>query len=156
MIEEELRRFVKQRTTRDFRAARDFDEAAFHQCLQNTIDSYATHCFDIGARDRLPISYDGQSFERGRTQARWFGRGEQSADPLRVLWIARQLPAVGFFHQLKSVLVLDVFDFQLLDRSGDFCLPYFCEVVRRKLILAASMMENIDNLFGRERFLRAE
>src|ERR1700693_3284360 len=103
VIEKELGRFVKQRAPRNFGAAGNFDEPAFHQCLQNAIDGDAADGLDVGARDRLSISNDGKRLERGRTQARRFWCREKSADPLRVFWIACQLPAVSFLDMLKPV-----------------------------------------------------
>src|SRR6202030_389951 len=94
MIEKKFCRFVKQRTPRNFGAAGNFDEAALHQCLQNAVDSNTADRFDVRTRDRLPVSNDGKRLERGRTETRRFWRWKKSADPLGILWIACQLPAV--------------------------------------------------------------
>ena len=67
VIEKELRRFVKQRSARNFGASRNFYQAALHQGLQNAVDGDATNRFDVCARDRLPISDNGQRLERGRS-----------------------------------------------------------------------------------------
>ena len=45
--------------------------------MKNAVDRDAAHRFDIGAGDRLAISDDGQGLERGRGQARGFGRGKK-------------------------------------------------------------------------------
>ena len=65
MVEKKLGGFVKQRTTRNFGAPGNFDQAAFHQRLQNAINGHAADSFDIRARDRLAISDDGKRLERG-------------------------------------------------------------------------------------------
>src|SRR5260370_19552425 len=156
MIEEKFSCFVKQRASGNFGASGNFDEAAFHQGLQNAIDRDAVYGFGIRSRDRVTVSDDGERLERGRTQARRFRRREKSAHPLGVLRIARQLPTVGFFYKLKAMLVLNVFDLQLFNRSGDFCWSNFCKFVGRKFILAAGVMKNVDNLLYRKWFLRAE
>src|SRR3982751_3310180 len=103
MIEKKFRRLIKQWATRNFGAAGNFDQAAFHQRLQNAIDGDAADRLDIRARDRLPVSDDGERFERRRTQAHRFWRWEKFADPLGKLWVARQLPAVGLFNQLEAM-----------------------------------------------------
>src|SRR5437870_7021735 len=66
MIEEKVRCLVKQRTPRNFGTPGNFDESALHQGLQNAVDRDAADRFDIGARDRLTVSNDGEGFERGR------------------------------------------------------------------------------------------
>ena len=119
MFEEKLRRFVEQRAPGNFRASRDFHQAALHQILQHAIDRDAAHDFDISARDGLAIGNDGEGFERWRGETLRFRRRKKLADPLRVGWFARQLPAFRFFHQLKGALLLDVFDFELLQRRRD-------------------------------------
>src|ERR1700693_3868949 len=81
MIEKKFRRFVKQRAPRNFGAAANLNEPAFHQCLQNAVDGDAADRFDIGARDRLTVSDDGERLERGGAQTRRFWRREKSADP---------------------------------------------------------------------------
>ena len=90
-----------------------------HQVLQYAIDGHAAHSFDIGSRDRLPISNDGERFERGRAHAGRFGRRIKLLDPLCVVWIGRELPALRLLHQLKRPRLFDVFDFQLLECSCD-------------------------------------
>ena len=67
MIEKEFGCLVKQRTTRNLGAARNFNEAAFHQGLQNAIDGHAADGFDIRARDWLSISDDRERLDRRRT-----------------------------------------------------------------------------------------
>src|SRR5258707_13539003 len=83
-------------------------------------------------------------------------RQDKSSNSSVVFWIAGQLPAVGFFKKMKAVLVLNVFDIQLLNRGGNFRLSNIREFVRRKFIFRASIAKSIDNLVGRERFLRAK
>ena len=156
MIEKKLRGLVQERPSRNFRAPANFDKTAFHQCLQNPIDGDAADGLDIGARDRLAIGDDSERFERGRGQARRFRRGKKLAHPIGIRGIGRELPPFGFFNQLKSALLLAVFDFQFFDRSGHFGLADLGEFVRRKLIDLASALDNIDHLFCGERFLRAE
>ena len=92
----------------------------------------------------------------GDGQAGRFRRRKKFAHPTGIFRIGRELPAFGFFDQLKSALLLDVFDFQLFERGGDFGLAHFREFVRRKFVTRAGARENIDNLFCGERFLRAE
>src|SRR2546425_8779369 len=87
MVEKKFGRFVKQRTTGNLGASRNFDEAALHQRLQNAIDGDAAHCFDIGAGDGLAISDDSERLERGRTQTRRFRRRGKAANPFGVFWI---------------------------------------------------------------------
>ena len=48
-----------------------------------------------------------------------FGPGK-SCRTQRVIGIARQLPAFGFFDELKCARLLDVFDLQVLERGGHF------------------------------------
>src|SRR5205807_7782266 len=47
MIEKKFRGFVKQRTSGNFGATGNFNEAAFHQRLQNPVDGHAADGFDI-------------------------------------------------------------------------------------------------------------
>ena len=69
----------------------------------------------------------------------------RSANPLRVLRIADELPAVGFLRELKSVLVLNVFRFHLLDAVRKFlqisrilrleqfeCIVRLCQCILRR------------------------
>jgi len=60
VIEKKLRGLVEERPSRNFRTTANFDETAFHQCLQNPINGDAAHGLNIGARDRLAIGDDGE------------------------------------------------------------------------------------------------
>src|SRR5207253_7965756 len=92
VIEKKLRGLVQQRPSRNFRSTANFDEPAFHQCLQNPIDGDAADGLDIRAGDRLAIGDDGERFECGRGQARRFRHWEKLAHPIGIRGIGRELP----------------------------------------------------------------
>jgi len=106
MIEEKLRRFVEKRPARNFRAAGDFDETAFHQGLQDSVNVHPANGFNIGARDRLAVSNYRECLERGCGQARRLGRRKKLAHPRGKRWIGSELPAFGFLDNLKSAVLL--------------------------------------------------
>ena len=66
------------------------------------------------------------------------------------------MPAFGFLQELKGALLLDVCDFQLLERGGHFRFARFREFVRRELVLRARALDRRRQLARGERFLRAE
>jgi hypothetical protein len=111
VIEKKLRRFVQKRTSGNFRATGDFHETAFHQGLQHSIDADTADGFDISTCNRLAVGNDRERLERGRGQARRLGRWQQLAYPPDKDWVGDELPAFRFFDDLKSPLLLDVFDF---------------------------------------------
>ena len=65
-----------------------------------------------------------------RGQSRRLGLGMKLAHPWRVSGIGRKLPALGFFDKLKGALLLNVFEFQLLERGCDFSFANVFEIVR--------------------------
>ena len=156
MIEEKLRRFIKERPAGNFRAAGDFDETAFHQRLQHSINVHAADSFNVGACDRLPVSNNRECLERGRGQARRLGRRKKLAHPRRKRWICCNLPAFGFFDNLKSPVLLDVFHFQLLERCGNFHFFDVREFIMRKVIFPARTFNSRGQFTDRERLLCAK
>src|SRR6266536_4560654 len=77
VIKKKLRGLVQKRAPGNFGASGDFNQAAFHYCLQHAIDIDTAHCFNIGTRNRLAIRNNRERFERGCAQARRFGRGKK-------------------------------------------------------------------------------
>ena len=63
---EKLRRFIKKRTTGNFRPSGNFHEATLHQGLQHSIDADSPDRFDIGTYNRLAVGNDCERLERGR------------------------------------------------------------------------------------------
>src|ERR1051325_10186285 len=135
MIEEKRCRLIKQGAAWNFSAPGNFDETALQQGLQYSVDGDAADAFDIRPGDRLPIRDDGERLQRRRAQSRRFGRGEQLTHPFGVGRIAHELPAFGLFDELKRVLLLNVFGFQLLERCRHFSFTHPRELVRLKLIV---------------------
>ena len=156
MVEKELGCFVQKWTAGNFGTTGNFDEAAFHQRLQHAVDIDTAYSLDIGTGDRLTVGDDGERFQRGWSQPCRFRSGKELAHPLRISRITRQLPALGFFDQLKRVLLPDVFRFQLFERGRDFGFFDICKFVRQKITRFPGTLDYIDNLFCGERFLRAE
>ncbi len=111
MIKKKLRGFVKKRAAGNFGPSGNFDEAAFHQCLQHPIDVHAAHGFDIGARNWLAIRDDRERLQRRRGQARRFGHGKKLAHPAGKCGIRDELPAFRFLDNLKRALLLNILYF---------------------------------------------
>jgi len=146
MIEKKLRRFVKQRPTRHIRSARDFDEATLHQSLQHALNRHTADSFDIGARNRLPISDDRERLERGRREPRRFCCRKKLSDPGRIHGIARKLPAFGFFDEAESAMLVNVFGLQPLNRGGNLRFVARCELVGRKFIIVPASLDCCANI----------
>ena len=144
-----MRRFIKKRTTGNFRASGNFHEATLHQGLQHSIDAHSPDGFDIGTYNRLAISNDCERLEGGRGQARRFGRWKKLADPPNEGWVGDELPAFGFFSNCKSVLLLNVFDFQLLERCRNFRFSRACKLVRRKFVFCARALDRCSQFTDR-------
>ena len=93
----------------------------------------------------------------GRSHARRLRRRKQLPDPVRVGGIARELPALRFFHELKGAALFDVFDFQFLERRCDFRFFGFRKFVRQEFVrFACAFDSRREALASSERFLRAE
>src|SRR6185369_13823602 len=107
-------------------------------------------------RDRLPIRDDRQGLERRRGELRRSHRRKQLPNPSTVSRVAHQLPALRFFRELERAPLLDVLDFQLLERRGDLRLGRLCKLVRHELVFPARAFDRGHQLAGGERFLRGE
>ena len=97
MLEEKLRRLVKQRPTRDLGPTGNLNQPSLHQRLQHAFDCYSPNRFHIGPSNRLAVGDDGEGLERRWRETSRFRGGEKLPDPPGILRIARQLPAFGFF-----------------------------------------------------------
>src|SRR5438477_1271309 len=156
MIEEKLCRFIQERAAGNYRTAVYVDETSFHQGCQHSINVHAADCFNVGSCDRLPVSNNRECLERGRGQARRLGRRKKLAHPRRKRWICCNLPAFGFFDNLQTAVLLDVFHFQLLERCGNFRFFDIREFIRRKVIFSARTFNSRGQFTRRERLLCAE
>jgi len=65
IIQKQRGRSESARTPHDRRSSHRFDQAALEQRLHHSVDRHATNLFDLGAGQRLPISDNCQSLERG-------------------------------------------------------------------------------------------
>src|ERR1051326_3768013 len=102
MVEEKLSCLVQQWTAGQLGAATDFHQASFHQILQHAFDGDAAHRFNVGARDWLAISDNGESFEGRRRKTGQFRRGKKLTDPARAVGMTYQLPPFGFVDELEA------------------------------------------------------
>ena len=97
MIEKKLRRFVQKRPARDFGATGDFNQAAFHQCLQHAIDvtprTASTSARVIGWRYAMIASVS----SAGALRRAGFGAGKAGGPSWRIAdrWPTASLP---LFH----------------------------------------------------------
>src|SRR5688500_14347388 len=100
VFEKMLSGVVGVRATGDFGANGLLDEAAFEKGLHHASDRDAANLLDLGARERLAISDDGESLEGGLRKA---GRTDfvpdERLDPRGILRLAGELPRAGHAHK---------------------------------------------------------
>ena len=112
VFEEKPRRFIKQRTARNFRAAGDADQPALEQRVHHSIHRDAAHRLDVRARGGLAIGDEREGFERRQAAARGFAFGVKLAHPAGENRIGGDGAAVHLLDEREGALGLDVFDFQ--------------------------------------------
>ena len=120
MFEEEVRRFVKQRAARQFRAAADADQVAVEEFLDHPVASDAADRLDGGLGDGLAVGDDGEGFHRRAAHPLGFAAGEKLADELAVFNAGEDFPAFRALDDGEGALALLIGLVQLRDGSRDF------------------------------------